>query len=83
MTQEQKAKELYYYHCTEKSCNGFNNCKNCPKSKVKESLLKMAAWKEQQIIEKAVNYLENMLILDNGCSSDKFIADFKKAMKEI
>ena len=91
MTQEQKAKELYYYHCTKKSCNGFNDCKNCPKSKIEESLLKMSAWKKQQMIEKSIMWLkENVESLLNEQSEasrsltrDLFIARYKKAMEEI
>lgn len=44
-------------------------------------LQEMASWKEQQMIKKAVKYLDNMLILDDG-NTDVFIEDFKKYMEE-
>lgn len=91
MNNELKAKELYYYHCTEKSCRGCDDCKRCPKSKAIISLLMMADWKEQQMIDKSMMWLkENVESLLNEQSEasksltrDLFIARYKKAMEEI
>lgn len=90
MNDKLKAKELYHYHCTEKSCGGFDDCKNCPKSKAIISLLMMAEWKEQQMIKKSMMWLkENVESLLNeqseasrSLTSDLFIARYKKAMEE-
>lgn len=53
MTNEEKAKSLWFNFCTEKSCDGHNNCKSCPKAKIQPQLIEMAQWKEQQMIDKA------------------------------
>ena len=56
-----------------------------------ETGVQMAAWKEEQVIEKALSYLNNKFYFNNlfyGVVSTDFnsmeemIEDFKKAMKE-
>ena len=47
MTNEEKAKSLWYHFCTEKSCEGHSNCVSCPKSQVHPQLLEMAKWKDE------------------------------------
>lgn len=54
---EEKAKSLWYHFCTEKSCNGYDYCKLCPKAQANPQLIEMAAWKEQQMIEKAKEFI--------------------------
>ena len=56
-TNEEKAKSLWYHFCTEKSCNGHDDCKLCPKSQVHPQLLEMAYWKEQQIISQMKEFI--------------------------
>lgn len=54
MTNEEKAKSLWYHFCTEKHCAEITqNCQKCPKVQVHPQLLEMAAWKEEQMVEKA------------------------------
>lgn len=85
MNNELKAKELYHYHCTEKSCGGFEDCKNCPKSKAIISLLLMAEWKEQQVIEKTINFFNENHHVNCGwiddVEIDKFADEYVKYMK--
>ncbi len=83
MTNVEKAREISeihgrgytFYHSGEEYYVGDSIEECC------ESALDMAAWKEQQMIEKAVKYLDDMLILDDG-NTDKFIEYFKKYMEE-
>ena len=86
MTNEEKAKSLWYHFCTEKSCNGHDDCKLCPKSQVQPQLLEMAAWKEQQMIdwlEKHVGTYQRFDVTENKFyySYNLMIEDFKKAME--
>lgn len=50
---------------------------------LKNAALKMATWKEQQIIEKAIEWLEPVFkdLAGYYCGGD-LINDFKKAMEE-
>lgn len=83
MTNEEKAKSLWYHFCTEKSCGGYDDCKLCPKAQVHPQLLEMAVWKEQQMIEKAVEWLEPLFkdLAGYYCGGD-LVEDFKKFMSE-
>lgn len=57
---EQKAKSLWYHFCTERTCEGYDSCENCPNSKSHEALLEMAQWKDEQlkeILKKKMDFL--------------------------
>lgn len=77
MTNEEKAKSLWYHFCTEKSCNGHDDCKLCPKSQVHPQLLEMAAWKEQQVIEKTINFFNENHHVNCGWIDDVQIDEFE------
>lgn len=59
-TNEEKAKELSYWHCNEKSCRGLE-CKNCPKAKIDDAVIQMAEWKDEQF-ETAINKIKVNII---------------------
>lgn len=87
MTNEGKAKSLYFHYCNEKSCKGYDECTNCPNAKVHEGLIQMAEWKEQQMIEYLYKNIQSLL-KDYGVSeasadmaTQLFLANFKQAMK--
>ena len=69
MTIEEKAKEFYHK---------YRELNLAPESAAFNAALEMAEWKEQQMIEKAVEFLSKRVFSYDGC----FIEDFKKAMKE-
>lgn len=74
---EEKARELAIKSTRDVDGNG-NEVYNVF---VEAALQEMATWKKRQMIEKAVKYLDNMLILDDG-STDAFIENFKNYMEE-
>lgn len=89
MTNEQKATELGIKYQTQ--CHGIGDCE----FEAKQAALEMAEWKEQQMIDKACEWLEDMACYYahweyNGDTYEKeivfddqkFIEDFKKAMEE-
>ena len=98
MTNEEKAKSLWYHFCTEKSCEGHSNCVSCPKSQVHPQLVEIAEWKEEQMIDwfrKNINkpFTEGGYItykpikglhedVEVYCAFERLVEDFKKAMKE-
>ena len=71
MTNEEKAREIIGCPCFMK-----RDCEACFE---RINLLTMASWKEQQIIEKAVEWLEEHM---TGYEQSKYIDNFKKAMEE-
>lgn len=93
MTNEEKAKSLWFNFCHENSCLNNLSCIECPKSKVHPQLIEMAEWKEQQMIDKAVEWLENNYsnyeqtyadvggYISSDFNIDKMLIDFKQAMK--
>lgn len=84
MNDEQKAKSLWYNWCPATTCQGFISCVDCPHAHAHSQLLEMAAWKEQQMIEKAVEWLKNNIDFhDNsgGYERERKLQDFKKAME--
>ena len=81
MTNEQKAKEFYHK---------YRELNLAPESAAFNAALEMAEWKEQQMIEKVLAYLNNKFYFDNifyGVVSTDFnsmeemFEDFKQAMK--
>lgn len=87
MTNEEKAEELRKTALPNPLPDGYGMWLSA--GDVDEVLIKMAEWKEQQIIKKACEWLENnvdgYMIIDEG--GDGFmhfslINDFKKAMEE-
>lgn len=87
MTNEQKAEELRKTALPNPLPDGYGMWLSA--GDVDWVLIKMAKWKEQQIIEKACEWLENnvdgYMVIDEG--GDGFmhfslINDFKKAMEE-
>lgn len=88
MTPEEKAEELGKKYS--KPCHGIGDCE----FEATQAALEMAQWKEQQMIEKVVKWLENnysyyeQTYADVGgyifsdFDIDKMLIDFKQAMKE-
>lgn len=89
MTNEEKATELGKKYQT--PCHGIGDCE----FEARQAALEMAEWKEQQMIEKACEWLEDMACYYahweyNGDTyekevvydTEKLIEDFKKAMEE-
>lgn len=62
MTNEEKAKALFYHFCTERTCGGYDSCENCPKSKSHEALLEMAQWKDEQF-SKFLLWLDDFYVI--------------------
>lgn len=61
MTNEEKARELSYWHCHESSCGAYE-CKNCPKAKIDDAVIQMAEWKDKQykvLIDYIVEFLND------------------------
>ena len=57
----------------------------CKESWCEMAALDMAAWKEQQMIEKAVEYINNTIGQGgwlNSCQINNFIESFKKYMED-
>lgn len=44
---QEKAKSLYYHFCVRETCEGEDDCTNCPYGKVIEPLVSMAKWADQ------------------------------------
>ena len=83
MTQEEKARQL--------SNNDYlteDDKELCPSEDTKIRInsywasLKMAEWKEQQMIDKACEWLEKNIAEATGIDSYTIIESFKQAMKE-
>lgn len=85
MTNEEKAKEI----TVNDVCCVWNN--GCPN--VYNAAMKMAEWKEQQMIDKTCEWLKNntISVTNDTCtytassydiSKEEFIKEFKKAMEE-
>ena len=76
MNNEEKAKELIGCPCPTK----IRNCEACF-DRIK--VLEMAAWKEKQMIEKAVEWLEHIFkdLSGYNCGGD-LINDFKNYMQD-
>ena len=84
-TNEQKAKELFYHFCKEKSCDGRVVCTFCPKAETLTPLIEMAEWKEKQMLEKAMKWMALNAEMYGGFNHGKLnemVENFKKAMKE-
>lgn len=84
-TNEEKAKELFYDFCKEKSCDGRVICTFCPKAKALVPMIEMAEWKEKQMWKKAENWLALNAELYGGFNYGKLnemVENFRKAMKE-
>lgn len=78
MTNEEKARELAFAYC-------FNGV--CLDEKTAyDILIQMSAWKEEQMLEKAMEWfrtkLPHMLLEHNPISTDGIFEDFKQAMME-
>lgn len=87
MTNEEKAEELRKIALPNPLHSGYGMW--LYSSDIDEILIKMAEWKEKQLIKKACDWLENntdgYMVIDEG--GDGFmhfslINDFKKAMEE-
>ena len=64
MSNEEKAKSLWYHFCTEKSCGGYDDCKLCSKAQSHPQLMEMATWKDTQLdkaFDKALEHHANKL----------------------
>ena len=73
-TNEQKARELGQKYQT--PCHGIGDCE----FEAYKAAIEMAEWKQEQMIEKAVEWLQNRKEIHRFLNSD--IEDFKKAMKQ-
>ena len=51
-------------------------------SPIKQALLEMAAWKKQQMIEKACKWIKIKVCPNNKELQNIFVKDFKKVMME-
>lgn len=82
MTPEEKAEELGKKYSI--PCRGIGDCE----FEATQAALEMAQWKEQQMIDKATEWLKNRtmgdlcLSIDNKSLVNEFIESFKQAMKE-
>lgn len=81
MTNEEKAREFAYYFCNEKSCDDYE-CIDCPKARTHPALIKMAKWKQEQMIQKAIHFLDDSRLNYVRDYWPEFIEDFKQAMEE-
>lgn len=84
MTDDEKVREII--KCGEwcesiNKCDYKNNGVNCY---VYGIAMRVAAWKEKQMIERACEWLYDSIggNIDNRISLDVFIEDFRKAMEE-
>jgi hypothetical protein len=100
MTREEeireKAKSLYYHFCVRETCEGEDDCTNCPYGKVKEPLVTMAEWADSHPqkglwdSEKVCSFIEenidNYLYINRDWNAPQiksnFIEDLKKAMEK-
>jgi hypothetical protein len=91
-TNKEKAKELFYNFCKEKSCDGRVICTFCPRAKALAPLIEMAEWKEKQMIERAQDFIatwfyehpheQKFICSDEFGSIDQLLEKLKKAMEE-
>lgn len=86
MTDLEKAQEIIGGGCNRQGCHecggGLSVAEGCVEFR---HLKEMAEWKEQQMIEKAVNFLnENLMrtLLFDKYDKENFIDNFRKAMEE-
>lgn len=89
---KEKAKELFYNFCKEKSCDGRVICTFCPKAKALVPMIEMAEWKEKQMIGRAQDFIatwfyehpheHNFICSDGFGSLDQLLEKLKKAMEE-
>ena len=87
MKNEEKAKSLWFNFCTEKSCDGHNDCESCPKAKIHPQLIEMAEWKEQEIIKWLKENLGSLLNDETSESSksltiDLFLSNLKQKINK-
>lgn len=76
ISETEKAKQIAE-ECKDYWWDDFNNCYN--------SAIKMAEWKEKELIDKAIEFLEpRILSILSGdkVDTDKFIEEFKKTMTD-
>ena len=84
MNNEDKTKELV----CDKGCTGTYCEKYREKCDVFNAVMEMAAWKEQQMIEKSIEWLKDIMYFDEyglthkKSTMEEFIHDFKQAMEE-
>ena len=78
MKNEEKAKSLWFNFCTEKSCDGHNNCESCPKAKIHPQLIEMAEWKEQEIINWLKQHINDYIV--NERDIDLMFEDLKQSL---
>ena len=83
MSNEEKAKEISLKLFE----NGhFTHNAISQRKEIEKSLIEMAEWKEQQMIEKALNWIHDNLCYydEDGFDADGngILGDFKKAMEE-
>lgn len=82
--QEEKIRELSYFFCEEKSCNGISECKNCPRAIIHPALKEISEWMKEQLI----NWLKenkNHYIRIKSMKTivdDSILEDLKKSMEE-
>lgn len=82
---EQQAKSLYYHFCVRETCEGEDDCINCPYGKVIEPLVSMAKWADQHPrkglwdAEKVIKWLEENTI---ERLSRNFVEKLCKAIEE-
>lgn len=83
MNNKDKAKEFAFYFCNEKSCDDYE-CIDCPKARTHPALIKMAQWKQEQMIENMVEWLSLNADLYGCFKPDKLnemVLNCKKAME--
>lgn len=90
MTNKEKARELSKKFARQYRANHWPEWSNdeafhYSNEEIYNACLEIAAWKEQQMIEKAVEYINNTIGQGgwlNSCQIDNFIEGFKKAMED-
>ena len=75
MTNEDKAKSLWFHFCNEKSCDGHTFCQHCSKSKSHEAVLEMAKWKDKQFNEERKELLGLVKMLSVDETNQTIIED--------
>lgn len=79
MTQEEKIKEIIRLSNTNQVYGVVDF--NALHESLHEDLKEMAKWKEEQLIEKAIGWIDYNNE-NGGCNFDEWEKDFKKAMEE-
>lgn len=75
-----EAKSLYYHFCVRDSCEGEEDCVNCPYGKVQEPLVTMAKWADKHPSVKLVERIINLAF--DGWDSIEDFSTLAQSIKE-